>query len=290
MTREPFIDLHMHSTASDGMLEPEALMEKAHANGVGVISLTDHDTMKGVRRAAAKAKALGMHLIPGVEISTTTHGKSCHLLAYFESIEITEKFASFLEARLEARERRFQEMVEKFHAQGIPLDAALVRKLANGAAITRPHVARALLEQGIVSDYQEAFDRFIATGKPCHVPYEKLPTADTIAEVHSYGGITSVAHPGIEKFTKTELADLRSAGLDAVEVYHYDHDLETRQRYHQIAGELGLLETGGSDFHGYHERTFYETNTEAGGVPPKVRAPLLEALSRAATQANGQGR
>ncbi len=280
-----FIDLHSHSTSSDGVLSPSELVRKAHENGVGLLSLTDHDTMQGVTEAGKIAGELGVRLIPGIEISTTTHGRGCHLLAYFENVEIVRSFAGYMQARLEARQRRFDEMARKFHKIGVELDAARVRSLANGGAITRPHVARVLQEQGIVKDYQEAFDRFMAAGKPCYVPYEKLPTAGAIEEVHKYGGIASVAHPGLEKFTPQEIADLRQAGLDAIEVYHFDHDGPMRRRYRAIAEDLKLLATGGSDYHGNNGRHFYKESGETAGVPQGVRGPFLDALAKAAVNA-----
>ncbi|MEW6777186.1 MAG: PHP domain-containing protein [Bdellovibrionota bacterium] len=280
-----FIDLHSHSTRSDGVLSPVELVEKAHASGVRVLALTDHDTMMGVPEAMKAAEKLGMRLIPGIEISTTTHGRGCHLLAYFDRWEMTATFAQFMQQRLEARERRFDEMVGKFGKIGIAIDAARVRKQANGGAITRPHVAKALLEQGIVKDYQEAFDKYLGNGKPCYVPYEKLPTADTIKEVHQHGGFTSVAHPGLEKFTEQEISDLKAAGLDGLEVYHYDHDASARKKYRVIAEKLGLLLTGGSDFHGNNHRSFYTSNTEKGGVPLHIVEPFLEGVRRAAAKA-----
>ncbi|MCB0219334.1 MAG: PHP domain-containing protein [Chrysiogenetes bacterium] len=277
-----FIDLHMHSTASDGLFQPEEVMQKARAKGVGLISLTDHDTMRGVQRADAEAQKLGMTLIPGVEISTRTHGKNCHLLAYFKSAEGLDDFIVMLDERLEARERRFKEMVGKFEKIGVPLDESIVRRLADGAAITRPHVARALVEQGIVSEIQEAFDKYLADGKPCYVPYEKIETSDIIAQVREAGGITSVAHPGVDGFGERELSDLKKAGLTGIEVYHFDHDAQKRRMYASIATRLGLICTGGSDFHGHHARTFYDSDTEDEGVPQQVRGPFLEALEKAA--------
>ena len=280
-----YIDLHMHSTASDGLYQPEEVMQRAHAKGVRLISLTDHDTMKGITRAQAECDKLGMKLVPGVEISTRTHGKNCHLLAYFESMDELGEFAVLLDERIEARERRFNEMMEKFRKIGVPLEEKIVRRLADGAAITRPHVARALLEQGLVSELQEAFDKYLADGRPCYVPYEKLDTSEIIEQVSGYGGVTSVAHPGVDGFEERELADLRKAGLTGIEVYHFDHDTQKRAKYAAIAEKLGLICTGGSDFHGHHERTFYDADTENEGVPQHVRAPFLDALAQAGRRA-----
>lgn len=275
----------MHSTASDGLYEPEEVMRRAHDKGVGLISLTDHDTMRGVERARAECEKLGMKLVPGVEISTRTHGKNCHLLAYFLDTKDMDEFIAMLDERLEARERRFNEMVEKFEQIGVPLDESIVRRLADGAAITRPHVARALVEQGIVGEIQEAFDKYLADGKPCYVPYEKIDTSDIIAQVRQWGGISVVAHPGVEGFQEHELADLKRAGLTGIEVYHFDHDPQKRKNYAAIARRLGLIRTGGSDFHGHHERTFYDSDAEDDGVPQGVREPFLEALAAAARAA-----
>lgn len=279
-----YIDLHMHSTCSDGTLPPAEVIGRAHASGVGLIALTDHDTMGGFPEAAKVAERLGMQLVPGVEVSTQTHGHNCHLLSYFREMELVGSFKSYLDERLEMRERRFEEMVERFRKLGIELDTRRVREIADGA-IARPHVARTLVDQGIVSEMQEAFDKYLANDRPCYVPYEKLETAEVIRRVKERGGVTVVAHPGLDKFTEQEIADLHAAGLDGIEVFHADHDAEARRRWQAVAHKLGLLMTGGSDFHGHNGReNFYDENTFEGGVPPEVREPFLKALERNAAR------
>lgn len=243
-------DLHFHSTRSDGAFEPAALMAIAAERGLELVSLTDHDTFAGVPEALAAASDLGLRLVQGIEISTHYGGTGLHLLAYWdEPGSQSAEFDAFLEARLRGRKVRMQRMADALQTLGITLDVDEILRSANGA-VTRSHIAKQLVAQGEARTIQEVFDRWIGTGGPAYVPSERFPAQDAIARVRSEGGLSVVAHPGSQKLTLEDLRVLRDAGLGGVEIHHPSHPRSTRRRYRRACRELGLIPTGGSDFHG----------------------------------------
>ena len=242
-----FVDLHMHSTASDGALAPAAVVRAAAAVQLGAIALTDHDTVAGVPEARAEGERLGIRVIPGVELSATENGQETHLLGlHLSRIDDLERhLAGFRDARRTRAER----MVERLNSLGIPITMASIERQAAGGAIGRPHVARALVLGGWVADHRDAFDRYLGAGRPGFVAKPRLEIADAIRLVHDAGGLAVLAHPG-SGCPRDRLTELARAGLDGVEVRHPSHSSEDIARLARETEALGLVPSGGSDWHG----------------------------------------
>ena len=244
------IDLHLHTTASDGRLAPRELVDLAAAAGLRVMAVTDHDTTGAVADVQAHARTLGIDAVPGIEITAVLDGRDIHMLAYFVDVA-DAAFQRFLASQRVARIARIEAIGTRLAELGVPvrLDAALaLARLQSSVSVGRPQVARAMVAAGHVKDMHQAFDRYLGTGRPGFVPRAGLPPVDVIPIVHAARGLVSVAHPGRTQIDG-HLTRLRDAGLDALEAFHSDHDEATTARYAALAGELGLLVTGGSDFH-----------------------------------------
>ncbi|MBI3184241.1 MAG: PHP domain-containing protein [Myxococcales bacterium] len=243
------IDLHSHTTASDGEHSPEELLALAKAAGVTALAVTDHDTVEGLPACEAAARARAVELVPGIELSVFLGSRELHLLGHF--IDRHEPSLAGISARLRAeRAKRMEQMVARMRALGHPIALDQVQALAGGAPLTRPHLARALVELGACATPQEAFDRFIGDGKPAWVGRYRLTAAEAIALLRRAGGTATVAHPGLHQLGREELSALAEQGLEGVEVFHPEHDEGQRASYLAMAKELGLVPTGGSDFHG----------------------------------------
>jgi len=244
-------DLHMHSTASDGVLAPDELMRRAWGLGFTHVSLTDHDSMAGIPQARETAQALGLMLIPGVELSCGAQ-KEIHVLGYGFDPE-NEALGAFCRERVRQREARTAAMVEKLCELGKPVEMARVRELACGV-MGRPHVARALLEMGHVSSVADAFDRFLKPGKPAYVPKEDVKVSEAVRLICEAGGIAVLAHPMELKMGDAMLESLisewKSQGLAGVEVYHPSAQNNHASFLKHLAQRGNMLITGGSDFHG----------------------------------------
>lgn len=245
-----FVDLQVHSTASDGALAPAAVVEAAVAAGLHAIALTDHDSVDGVDEAAAAGEALGVRIVPGVELSTWFDDDELHLLGLHLSNReaMREALAEFREQRVERAER----IVALLNGHGIPVTMDAVRQEAADGAFGRPHIARAMLAGGWVREFREAFDKWIGWGRPAYVGKDKFDVADAIALVHRAGGLAVWAHPG-EAATPARIAKLAAAGLDCVEVLHPSHPPYLVQRLVEYTEKAGLLPSGGSDWHGTSE-------------------------------------
>lgn len=244
------IDLHLHSTASDGLLSPELLVARAAAAGLTTISITDHDTIAGLSEAGSAAASLGLRLVAGIEITAVESGRDVHILGYFVDAA-SDVMAVFLHHQRLDRMRRVQEMGERLRSLGVPVDVDALMAQANEGkrSIGRPAIADALVGAGHASDRNDAFARLLGRGQPAFVPRRGAAGGEVIHVIHTAGGVASLAHPGV-------LADdsliprLVDAGLDALEVWHSDHSPEDRSRYHAMAARFGLARSGGSDFHG----------------------------------------
>jgi len=242
------VDLHAHTNLSDGVLSPAELVGRARAAGVDVLALTDHDTMEGIAAAAAAAAAEGLCLLPGMEISARHGPRTLHVLALFPPGRAPE-LGAWQERRRALRRRRLERMLARLAELGRPVDPAEVERGGDPRRSPgRPHVARALVAAGHVATEQEAFDRWLGRGRPAHVEDEVPTAAEAIALVRRLGGLTSAAHPAVDDLGPV-LPELAAAGLDGVEAWHPTHDGEAVATYRRLAGELGLLVTGGSDFH-----------------------------------------
>lgn len=245
-----FVDLHMHSTASDGARHPADVVEAAAQAGLAAIALTDHDTLAGVDEARAAGERLGVRVIPGVELSAVEGKEELHLLGLHLSrpAPIERELAAFREARLERAGR----IVDRLNELGIPVALDDVLAQAAGGAVGRPHVARALVAGGWARDLRDAFDRLLGNGRPAYVEKRRLAVADAIRMIHDAGGIAVYAHPGAGA-TRARLEALRAAGLDGVEVRHPSHSAEDIARIGALADHLALVPSGGSDWHGTAE-------------------------------------
>ena len=245
------IDLHLHTTASDGRLTPTELVELAAASGVRILAVTDHDTTDGIDESAAEAARRGLVTVPGIEITSVENGRDVHMLGYFFD-PFEESLVQFLIRQRATRITRIADMAVRLGQLGLPVD---VQPLLDGArrhtnkSIGRPALARAMVAAGHVATTNEAFDKWLGEGRPAFVERIGPSPEEVIGTVHRAGGIVSLAHPGRTKIDG-RIAALRDAGLDAIEAYHSDHDAAAAQDYLTIARGLDLLVTGGSDFHG----------------------------------------
>lgn len=243
------IDLHLHTTASDGCLTPADLVDAAHAAGLTIISITDHDTTAGVEEARSAAQARGIDLVPGIEISAVADGRDLHVLGYF--IDTTSAaLRAFLERQQDDRVRRVTAMVDRLAALGCPIDAdPVLADARRGRSVGRPQIALALVAAGHVRTRDEAFTRYLEPDRPAYVPRAGTPPEHVVHVVHQAGGIASLAHPGVSRRDHL-IPALVEAGLDAVEARHTDHDGIVEAHYRSLARHYRLLVTGGSDFHG----------------------------------------
>jgi predicted metal-dependent phosphoesterase TrpH len=242
------IDLHTHTTASDGYLSPEALVRGARTAGIQILGVTDHDTVDAVPEVAAHAGPAGIVVVPGVELSAYWRRVELHILGYFLDPG-NSTLASFLASTRAARLERLHAMISRLWRLGIAVSAADVVAEARHGTVGRPHLARVLVRQGVVDSVDAAFDRYLATDKPAYVPRPDVSVRDAIGVIHEAGGMASLAHPGLHE-RDDALPDLLAAGLDAIEVYHPNHVPHKTARYRRLAASRGLFVTGGSDFHG----------------------------------------
>jgi 3',5'-nucleoside bisphosphate phosphatase len=221
------IDLHSHTTASDGQHSPEELLSLA--------------------KAAAATR--GVELVPGIELSAFVLGREAHILGHFLRPE-DPGIARFADTLRTERERRMRQMVERMRKLGFPVRLEDVYTLADGAHLGRPHLARVLVEKGWCVDTKDAFDRFLGSGRPAWVDRYRLEGADAIRLIRAAGGTATLAHPGSSKMNRGDIALLAKAGLAGLEVLHADHNPSVREKYLALAREFGLVPTAGSDFHG----------------------------------------
>ncbi|MET7450864.1 PHP domain-containing protein [Streptomyces sp. NPDC005574] len=265
------IDLHCHSTASDGTDTPAELVRNAAAAGLDVVALTDHDTTRGHAEALAALPA-GLTLVTGAELSCRIDGISMHLLAYLFD---PEEPALLAERELVRDDRvpRARGMVAKLREMGVPVTWEQVARIAGDGSVGRPHIATALVELGVVPTVNDAFTPdWLADGGRVYVPKHETDPFEAIRLVKGAGGVTVLAHPAAAKRGRTvpesAIAEMAAAGLDGIEVDHMDHDPDTRARLWALAGDLGLLTTGSSDYHGSRKTVSlgeYTTDPEVYG-------------------------
>ncbi len=242
-------DLHVHTNASDGTWSPAEAVRTAARLGLRAIAITDHDTLDGIPEALRTGERVGVEVVPGVEINTDYAGTEVHVLGYFVDFQEESPLLKLLYRIRKARDERARNMVEKLRQLGVGISFERVKELADGAVVGRPHVARALIELGIVRDLREAFAKFIGPGAPAYVPRYKLTPQQAIAEIMNNGGVAVLAHPGL--IGKDELiAEAVEAGLTGLEVLYPEHTPECRRRYTELACTYNLVVTGGSDCHG----------------------------------------
>ncbi len=249
-----FVDLHVHSSASDGSLSPREVVAAAKARGLRAIALTDHDTIEGLDEALAAGAALGLEVIPGIEISADHEPGSMHILGLFIDHH-HPPLDKQLQVLKQARADRNPQIIAKLQKLGLAITMAEVQAVSGGGQVGRPHIAQVLVNQGYVAGFQEAFEKYIGNHGPAYVSKFRFAPREAIAMITAAGGLASLAHPFTLEYSSTGhlkmiLQQLRDWGLTAIEVYYPEHSPERQAQYKNLAQELGLLLTGGSDFHG----------------------------------------
>lgn len=276
-----YIDLHVHSNASDGTLTPTEVVNRAIANGLTAIALTDHDTIDGVAEAMQAAKnALtegnSLMVIPGTELSVGYKGRDIHILGLFVDIH-NNGFKSFLHKAQEERMERNERMVQNLRDAGIAITIDDLTKDNHETVVTRAHFAKHLLETGVVKTKEEAFDKYLGSHTQYYVPRKFFTPEEAIQQIHAAGGIASLAHPLLYRYTRPEVEKLviflKSLGLNALETYYTSHTEADEYFIRNLARRQGLLMTGGSDFHGANKPDI-ELGTGRGKL--KIPASLLE--------------
>ncbi len=240
------LELHCHTTCSDGTLTPSKLVEAAAKAGVSALAITDHDTVSGWSEAIATAQAYDLEIVPGVELSTVHNNRSLHILGFYPD---AEQLSAPLSERLEGRKRRAYQMVANLEALGYPIE---LPELGKGMALARPHLAKALVKAGHVPSIREAFNLLLGDDQPAYVHYEKFSIYEGIDLLRNCGGVPVWAHPYLFRGGEVEevLKELVDAGLMGIEVYHPSHTPKEMRHLKALGEEYGLLITGGSDYHG----------------------------------------
>ena len=279
------IDLHLHTTASDGCLTPKQLVEMAVERGMEAISITDHDTINGLTEGAAKAGELGIKFINGVELSSECDGREIHILGYFLNPE-DDKFKSELKKMQEARDNRNYKILEKLAQYRMYITMEELEEEAGGDIISRAHIANLMLKKGYVYTKGEIFKRYLGIGGVAYVPKGDLTPERAVEIIRENGGIASLAHPKYIYEDEGKLMGiiekLKVAGLEAMEVYYSSFSLKEVVKYKKLARRAGLLLTGGSDYHGGNKGSI---EIGDGSVPMKVYEELEGLLKKR----NGSG-
>ena len=275
------VDLHLHTTASDGRLTPPELVRLVAQTNIRVFSITDHDSMEGLAAAQEEVAAHpALTLVPGVELGTEVAGGEVHMLGYFldpADADLQRALASFRQGR-DGRARR---MVEKLATLGVPVEWARIEELAQGGVIARPHVALALMERGHVASFQDAFDTYIGNDGPAYVSRDKMAPEEAVGLILDHGGVPVLAHPARYMLNLEEqLPALTSAGLVGMEAFYKDYNAEEVEHLLALCQEYDLVPCGGSDFHAL------KTPDE---MPPGTVGPPMESVQRLASRAGARG-
>lgn len=244
-----FADLHLHTFFSDGTFPPEELAERGARLGLIAMALTDHDTVEGCERMGRACQSHQIEFIPGTELTSEFESTEVHLLGYFLDTE-NPKLLAEIKTFQTVRQNRIHEMVWRLNRLNIPLRAETVFQLANCRSPGRPHVGRALVQEGLCESLDEAFERYLKKGRPAWVPKHRISALDSIELIHQAGGLAVMAHPGLNHNDKI-IPQLARQGLDGLECFHTKHSLSQTENYLAIAQRLNLAVTGGSDCHGF---------------------------------------
>jgi 3',5'-nucleoside bisphosphate phosphatase len=279
----PLVDLHAHTTASDGSDPPQALVQAAAAAGIGVLAVTDHDTVAGVAAAQQAGRRLGVEVLAGCELTTLVAGRVVHLLVYGQGL-LDPDLAQAVEVARRGRQQRNQAIGQRLQQlTGVGYQQAMA--VAGGSVLSRAHFARALLAAGVVTDVAAAFDRYLSAGRPAYVPAPSLPLADAVTLAGKAAAVAVLAHPGRlppDQRPRVLQAAL-AAGIDGIEVWHPQHDPALRDALADLVQRHGLLATGGSDYHGHHKPNIHLGSGADGNVT--VPTQLLDTLrNRLATE------
>ncbi len=250
---EKIIDLHTHSTASDGSFTPSELAREAARAGVAAIALTDHDSVSGIAEITAAGEECGLEVIAGVELSTEYENEEVHVVGLFIDPE-NEALRGQLRRFVENRDNRNVQIIEKLAEAGFSITPEAVYEANPDSVVARPHIARYLVATGQAADVAEVFDRYIAAGKPCYVERYKITPVEAVHLIHEAGGLAILAHPCLYKLPRETLlymiTELKEAGLDGIEALYSRNEGTDEEEYLKIARDFDLLVSGGSDFHG----------------------------------------
>jgi 3',5'-nucleoside bisphosphate phosphatase len=274
-----YIDLHSHTTESDGTYAPDELVELAVRGGLDALAITDHDTFSGFEKALPVAERLGLDLVRGIELNSRLNlsgggHRHAHLLGYFPVKPPAQEFLHWLARERADRQTRNRKLADALHSQGVQVSLEEVEQ--RGKSLTgRAHFAQLLLEKGYVQTFEEAFSRFLGEGAPSYVERQSQSTESAIERIRAAGGIPVMAHPVRLSLAREaeipELTRLKDAGLLGLEIYHSDHPPELQAHYRQLAEDLQLLPTGGSDFHGA-----IKPDIQLGtGLRGNIRVPVM---------------
>lgn len=248
ISEQGYADLHLHTNRSDGYYSPRELIEKVLPLGLKAIAIVDHDEISAIDEAMHYCDANGLEILPGVELSVSYRGMDLHVLGYcFDHKH--PRLVEYLCRFKEERRKRAELMVQKLKKLGMPISLESVLDKAGEGSIGRPHIANVLIDEGYVSSFQEAFNKFLGNGRPAYFDKLKIEVAEALQLVKEAGGICSIAHPGLE-LSDSHLLELIKSGADAIEVFHPQHNDEKTQQLRDLAENNGVLITGGSDFHG----------------------------------------
>ncbi|HXG03960.1 MAG TPA: PHP domain-containing protein [Candidatus Binatia bacterium] len=273
------VDLHAHTTASDGTLPPRELVRTAARHGVRVLAVTDHDSTEGLAEALDEAGRLGLTIVPGLEINCDVEGAEIHVLGYLGDWQAAW-FQEFLREQRAERVARVHRIAERLAALGLPIDPAEVFALAGDGAPGRPHVAQVMVNRGYVRTVREAFDRYLKAGGPASVPRRRLSPAEAVAVIRRAGGVPVLAHPGLAD-RDALIPGLVEAGLMGIEAYYAEHSPAQTEAYLALCRRFDLVATGGSDYHGPGSG-----RNNPPGSPP-VPWSSWEDLQRRAAQVRG---
>lgn len=242
------VDLHIHTTVSDGADTPEEIVQKALAIGLEAIAISDHDSMSGVCPARAAARGTGLEVLPGVEMNSYYESKEIHLLGYLID-PLNEQFAVKLQQLQLDRLQRAAKIIDKLAALDLRIDLERVLEIAGGGSVGRPHIAEAMVEAGIVPNREAAFQKYIGSLGPAYVPRTRITPVEAVSLIKAAGGVPVLAHPGVSGCSEI-IPELQAAGLMGLEVYHTNHKPLMVDYYLKIARDYHLIVTGGSDYHG----------------------------------------
>jgi predicted metal-dependent phosphoesterase TrpH len=269
------VDLHSHTTASDGALAPRELVRLAAKQRVRVLAVTDHDSTDGLPEAMQEAAQHGIEIVPGLEINCDVPGSEVHVLGYFVGWQAAW-FQAFLREQRTERVARVHRIAERLTELGLPLTAEEIFAICQEGSPGRPHVARAMIKRGYVKSVREAFDRWLHTGGPASVPRRRLTPVEAVRVIRRADGVPVLAHPGLAQRDEM-IPELVEAGLAGIETYYPEHSAKQIEGYRATCARLGLVATGGSDYHGSH--TGRATTLGGAGVPAEVW-PALQQKAR----------
>ncbi|SDC51053.1 MULTISPECIES: PHP domain-containing protein [unclassified Candidatus Frackibacter] len=272
------VDLHLHTTASDGSFTPTKVVDKAVELGLKTIAITDHDTIGGIEEAQLAAVDKNLEVIPGIELNTDISDAEVHILGYYintNDLKLTDTLSKLRNSRY----NRAQRMVKKLNQLGIDITFKRVCQLAGEGSLGRVHIAQAIIESGYVKEISQAFDRYIGKGSPAYINRYKLTPVEAVKLVKRAGGVPVLAHPALAKRDYL-IPELVNAGLQGLEVYHSEHDEDDVQHYAALAEEYELIKTGGSDCHGPNKgRTLIGTVDVPSSVVFKLKESTLDLVS-----------